>query len=317
VRVMVAFDGSPGAERARDLLANLALPEGSSVTLVTVLEPAIDAFGAQGFTDGSGAAEAYAVLIADLQQMLASAAAELPHQYRVDTRVIRGRPASSLLTEAEQMKPDLIVVGSRGHGPFASILLGSVSTELVDHAPCPVLVARRSTLERVVIGTDGSPSAQQAIDVMNRWPWLGSLPITVASVAPRVESWASAVSPALIAEWPQALGDMDREAQELARRSADTAVRMLVDGGHAATAEVRCGDAADQLIAVADSRGADLIVVGSRGLTAWSRLLLGSVARKVVLHARQSVLVVRDVRPAAASDVPTVGAATSGTPTAA
>lgn len=302
MRVLVAYDGSPGAERARDLVANLALAEGSSITLVTVLEPALDVIGAQGFADGSGAAEAGALLIADLQEMLASAAARLPHQYRVDTRVIRGRPASSLLAEAEQMKPDLIVVGSRGHGPFASILLGSVSTELVDHAPCPVLVARRSTLERVVIGTDGSDSAQHAIDVVNRWPWLASLPITVASVVPRSESWATAVSPALIAEWPQALGDMDREAQEQARRSADTAVNVLVEAGHAATPEVRCGDAADQLIAVADSRGADLIVIGSRGLTGWSRLLLGSVARKIVLHARQSVLVVRDARTAAATE---------------
>jgi nucleotide-binding universal stress UspA family protein len=301
VRVMVAYDGSPGAERARDLLANLGLPDGSSITLVTVLEPAIDVFGAPGFADGSGTAEANAMLIADLQEMLASAAAKLPRRYRVDTRVIRGRPASSLLAEAEQMRPDLIVVGSRGHGPFASILLGSVSTELVDHAPCPVLVARRSTLERVVIGTDGSESAQHAVDLVGRWPWLGGLPITVTSVAPRSESWATAISPALVAEWPQALGDLDREAQEQARRSAEQAAARLADGSHAATAEVRCGDAADQLIAVADSRGADLIVLGSRGLTAWSRLLLGSVARKVVLHARQSVLVVRDARPGPAS----------------
>lgn len=312
MRVMVAFDGSPGAEKARDLLASLDLPSGSSITLVTVLEPAIDVFGAPGFSDGSGAAEADAMLISDLQEMLAAAAAKLPRRYRVDTRVIRGRPASSLVSEAELMRPDLIVVGSRGHGPFASILLGSVSTELVDHAPCPVLVARRSTVERVVIGTDGSDSARHALDVVNQWPWLAGRPLIVTSVAPRTEAWASAVSPALVAEWPQALGDMNREAEAQARRSADDAARVLTDAGHPATAEVRCGDAADQLIAVADSRGADLIVLGSRGLTTWTRLLLGSVARKIILHARQSVLVVREAAvPTVAADAATAGTATA------
>ena len=307
MRVMVAYDGSPGASRARDLLAGLDLPAGSSITLVTVLEQALDVLGVQGFTDGSGSAEADALLIAELQSMLAAAAAGLPRTYRVDTRVIRGRPATSLLDEAELMRPDLIVVGNRGHGPFASILLGSVSTELVDHAACPVLVARRSKIERVVIGTDGSDSARHAVQVVNSWPWLASVPMIVTAVAPRTESWATALSPALVAEWPEALGDMDRQAEAQARRTAEEATRQLAEAGRSATAEVRCGDAADQLIAVADSRNADLIVVGSRGLTAWSRLLLGSVARKIVLHARQSVLVVRDATQQVPASEPTRG----------
>jgi nucleotide-binding universal stress UspA family protein len=130
--------------------------------------------------------------------------------------------------------------------------------------------------------------------VVSGWSCLASLPMIVASVAPRTDSWATALSPALVAEWPEALGDMDRQAEADARRAAEEATRQLAEADRSAAAEVRCGDAADQLIAVADSRGADLIVVGSRGLTAWSRLLLGSVARKVVLHARQSVLVVRE-----------------------
>ena len=307
MRVMVAYDGSPGASRACDLLAGLDLPAGSSITLVTVLEQALDVLGVQGFTDGSGSAEADALLIAELQSMLAAAAAGLPRTYRVDTRVIRGRPATSLLDEAELMRPDLIVVGSRGHGPFASILLGSVSTELVDHAACPVLVARRSKIERVVIGTDGSDSARHAVQVVNSWPWLASVPMIVTAVAPRTESWATALSPALVAEWPEALGDMDRQAEAQARHTAEEATRQLAEAGRSATAEVRCGDAADQLIAVADSRNADLIVVGSRGLTAWSRLLLGSVARKIVLHARQSVLVVRDATQQVPASEPTRG----------
>ncbi len=91
--------------------------------------------------------EASELLLADLQQSLRAAAVPLNAPGRlVETRVVRGRPASALLAEANAMQPDLIVVGSRGHGPLATVLLGSVSAEVVDHAPCPVLVARRSSV---------------------------------------------------------------------------------------------------------------------------------------------------------------------------
>jgi nucleotide-binding universal stress UspA family protein len=96
-----------------------------------------------------------------------------------------------------------------------------------------------------------------------------------------------------VVEWPSALDDLNRETSELAKRNVDAAALQLAKGGFATSVTVRRGDAADQLIAVADANDADLIVLGSRGLGTWSRLLLGSVARKVVQHARQSVLVIR------------------------
>jgi nucleotide-binding universal stress UspA family protein len=57
---------------------------------------------------------------------------------------------------------------------------------------------------------------------------------------------------------------------------------------------VRNGDAAGEIVAVAERRGADLIVLGSRGRTGLRRLLLGSVARNVVSGSTASVLIVRD-----------------------
>ena len=66
------------------------------------------------------------------------------------------------------------------------------------------------------------------------------------------------------------------------------------DAGLQATAHVREGDAAHQIIACARERDAGLIVVGTRGQTGLKRLILGSVARNIVLHAPCSVLVVRE-----------------------
>lgn len=294
MRAILAYDDSAGAQTARDLLANIGLPAGSAITMATVLQQATDVFAAPGFSD-VGTAEAEALLVADLQRMLIAAAAPFGARFRVDTCVLRGRPASSLVAEAESMRTDLIVSGSRGHGPFASVLLGSVSTELVDHAPCAVLVARHPKVQRLVIGVDGSDSALHAVDLVETWPFLAALPVVVTSVAANESAWASAIGPSLVGEWPVAVDDLNQEALELAEQNARTVARRLAEAGVSVTVDVRRGDAADQLVAAADSHGADLIVIGSRGLGTWSRLLIGGVAHKVVQHARQSVLVTRHV----------------------
>jgi len=301
MRVMLAYDDSAGARTARDLVANLNLPAGSTITLTTVLQPVSDVFGAPGL-ETAETAEAASMLIADLQEMLTDASAPFRPRFRLDQRILRGRPATALVAEAGSIHPDLIVCGSRGHGPFASVLLGSVSTELVDHAPCPVLVARRSQLQRVVLGVDGSDAARHAVELVGTWPFLAALPVVVTSVALNEKAWASTVGPALVGEWPVAIDELNQETRALAQHNADDAIHLLADAGIEATMDVRCGDPADELIVAAEAHGADLIVIGSRGMGTWSRVLMGSVAHRVVQHAKQSVLVTRQApQPATAS----------------
>lgn len=66
--------------------------------------------------------------------------ADLPADLVTAQRVIEGHPAEMLIQTA--MGADLLVVGSRGHGGFAGMLIGSVSEHVCSHAPCPVLVVR-------------------------------------------------------------------------------------------------------------------------------------------------------------------------------
>jgi nucleotide-binding universal stress UspA family protein len=63
----------------------------------------------------------------------------------VDIRgiAVEGRAASALIDVAERQNAQLVVVGTRGHGGFLGLLLGSVSEQVVRHAPCPVVVHRR------------------------------------------------------------------------------------------------------------------------------------------------------------------------------
>ena len=297
MRVMLAFDGSAGAEAARDLVAHLRWPTGTAITLVAALERGPDLFGAPDFAVvPHDSHEAEELLLADMRASLKAAAAALQALDRiVETRVVRGRPASALLDEANGMQPDLIVIGSRGHGPLATVLLGSVSAEVVDHAPCPVLVARSSAAHRLIVGVDGSASAQRAIATLSTWPIFAGLPARVVAVAEPPAGWAVSLGAALYPAFSE-----QRDATVDARRAQLRADRWpRVRGprrgwGLNATAELREGDPADELLQAAAEDDADLIVVGSRGLS--GRLALGSVARKVLLHTHASVLVVRESR---------------------
>ena len=64
------------------------------------------------------------------------------------------------------MGADLIVLGSRGHGVITTMVLGSTAAEVVDHASCPVLVARSGSLGSIAFADDGSPSARIAEGVI-------------------------------------------------------------------------------------------------------------------------------------------------------
>ena len=194
------------------------------------------------------------------------------------------------------MPADLVVVGHRGHGPWESILLGSVSSEVVDHAPCPVLVAREERLGPVVFADDGSASARLAESVLTNWPIFAGLPITVVTVSPFGFPYGAPLALAPMA-YPGVIdqyAELAEERERLAREEGPAAAGRLRSAGFGATSILREGDPAHEIVAFAEEQRAGLIVVGSRGQTGLRRLILGSVARKVLLHAPCSVLIVRE-----------------------
>lgn len=296
MRILLAHDGSPGAAHAAELARSIRWPADSSVRVVSVLEPTLVALNAWAGTAGAYRPEVDEAITAYLNDELAAVVNELSGPDRsVEGALLRGRPGTAIVDEAKAFEADLVVIGSRGHGSIASLVLGSVSAEVVDHAPCPVLVARRSQLGRVVFATDGSASATTAEQILARWPIFDGLPIRVVSVADVPQPWRTGIAPTMYAQVADAYARDLKEGQAEHRRLAEETAARLVSAGRDATADVRTGDAASEIIAAAAASDADLVVLGSRGRTGLTRALLGSVARNVAHGSEASTLVVREL----------------------
>lgn len=297
MRILLAIDGSPSADRALDLVAALPWHDGGLVRIVIVAPSQAEILGVPWSIAGtSSIVEAEDDVLRVNRDTLTAAERELRSvrsDLVIEPVLLRGRPASTIVDEARDMSADLIVVGHRGQGRWASALLGSVSAEVVDQAPCPVLVARDDRIWPVVLADDGSPHARAAETMMTECPLFAGLPISVVSVVEVAVLDVAAVAPALYADAIDAFARSSEVERAAIEATSAAAVDRLRASGLDAEAVVREGDPAREIVAVARERQAGVVVVGTRGQTGLQRLILGSVAKKVLLHAPCSVLVVR------------------------
>ena len=213
-----------------------------------------------------------AQLRALLEEVLAEAGA------RVKVQAARG-PATGALLRAAEDRPATIVVGSRGLGGFKGLLLGSVSRQLCEHAPCPVTIVRPSVpvdpaqIKTLLVGVDGSAHAARALS------FAGHL--------------AETVDAELVVAYAAGPSEVDPVAGlEALRDRVDQWCAPLRDRGLAYRLAVVAGDPRSALLDVARDRSADLVVVGSRGRGPIKKLLLGSVASTLAHHSQLPVTIV-------------------------
>ena len=203
--------------------------------------------------------------------------------------------------EAYRFGADLIVVGARGHSAVERLLVGSVSSEVVDQAHCPVLVVRTPRYR-------AGPPRHRWVDRRLRGGGLsqdlaifGEPAIKVVSVVDPGMPWWAGVSPVDGAVAADAYASALAAAADHARDVASSTAASLGAEHVVAEASPRGGEVGSTIVAEATDWQADIVVLGTRGHGLLHRALVGSTSRHVLHHAPMSVLIVRPARVADAS----------------
>ena len=281
MNILLAVDGSKYSRWATEWLLRLPLAKTPRITVMHVVDLA-------ALTQPVHLGPALSLKFSRMLQqeirrglvaadrIVARAAGRLRRRWRrVKPVVARGYVADKIIGQARRDKADLILLGSRGLSNIRGFLLGSVSQKVVTHAPCSALVVKRkrATIRRFLLAVDGSgPSA-------------AAMRFLASHFAPQhLRGTALYVWDYPLYPRPETLPVQmieERACRPLARLGFKTRPRLVM--GHAAAT----------IVEVARREKADLVIVGSRGLTGPGRLFLGGVSHKVVKYSRSSVLVVR------------------------
>lgn len=274
--IVVGVDGSTGAAQALEWAIEEAALDNARLTAVMAWSrPVI--YGAYAEVAVPFDVRLREAAVASLQATVQ----KVEDGVEIHERIAEG-PAVPVLTQAAH-DADLLVVGSRGGGGFASLLLGSVALGCAHHSPVPVAVVRgvpTDRHERVITGFDGSENAAAALR------WAAAEAVRRGAALRVISAWTYLDQ--------HVAGDFDpkftqADADGAALRAATGA---LGDRYPALDVEVVAPNdlpAPSLLNACAEG---DLIVVGSRGLGGFRSLLLGSVSHQVLTHAPVPVVVV-------------------------
>lgn len=135
MKILVAYDGSESAQRALSQAAELAGHNGAEVSVVSVAEP-LPQFGRAGAMLTPEEEQERVHELGDAKKTLA--------ERGVSAKIVerKGDAASMIIDEAEKEGADMIIIGTRGLNAAQRWLVGSVSSRVVQHGPCNVLVVR-------------------------------------------------------------------------------------------------------------------------------------------------------------------------------
>ncbi len=290
MRILCPSDGSPRAAAAIDkLIGSFAADE----VVVDLLAVAGGRWGGSGRQADTGQADTdqaqqMARLLAGERQRLEAAG------FSVEASVRTGHAADEIVAFAEATQPDLVMLGSRSADGDGRGYSGRVAVRVARHCHVPVLIARDGQpITRIVLGYDESPDADAALALLAALPYRGAPAVEVLS------AWevGDTLLPSALGDdaathhkgRPEDLAESRLAGVDIARDAADRLHR----DGLAATPHARHGRASAELEILAAQADADLIVVGSRGMSGVDRFLLGSTSDELVATARTSVLVVR------------------------
>ena len=277
--ILVPLDGSPEAEQALPYAEALAEP-GCQLILLEVGEDPDCEFALLDRHAGSCA--------------------------RLET--VSGDPAEQILRTARDFGVGAIVMTTHGRGALGRWAFGGVADAVTRRSPAPVMVVRpgeattEPALRRLVVPLDGSPLAETALPVAQSLALRLGIPVRLVTAVDPVSFVPSAVAPALAFDaevYNDTLAALRGEAEASLTRASEA----LREAGVGASWEILSGS---PYAAITDAlQPGDVVVMTSHGRSGVTRLLLGSVAEKLIREGSTPVILVPngvvDVQPRAAA----------------
>ena len=284
-KLLLSTDGSEFSEGAVRETINLAKACASKVLALTVVEsnPEYEALAPQLIEKAEKNARQH------LESIKSRASKE-----GVDCELIirQGEdPYKYIAEEAEKNKADMIIMGRRGRTGLKRLMMGSETARVIGHASCNVLVvprAARLELRNILTATDGSKfsdaAASEAICIAKR---TGSRLIAVSAVP------SESISPMDITHAQMQKDLISQKEFETAENDVKAVKKIAEEEGVKVEGLILSGMPYEAIVETAKEKRADIIVIGSHGRTGLARLLMGSVAERVIGHADCAVLVVK------------------------
>lgn len=300
--------GCENAQCGEVLIADLrraGFPEDSEVWVVTAIE-SMAALAEEGFSAPHRAStemgNSLQVDTTHLIEHTCSRATKVAEQlsvafprWKITPTGRIGAPQWALIDEAKKHGVDLMVLGSKGHSLINRILFGSTSHFLVNHSPCSVRIARFTEEHevgpiRILVGVDGSPSSDAAIDAIIRRSWPTDTEICAVSV------FDGDVLPLAVFEnrhTEDAITEALEESRIALEQALELAGKKLEAAGLKVETRMKQGIARGVLMDEAKEYRPDTLFVGAKGHSLVDRLLIGSTSASLAAHAPCSVEIIR------------------------
>ncbi|GAB4389575.1 MAG: hypothetical protein Kow0025_15790 [Thermodesulfovibrionales bacterium] len=292
MEILLATDGSGHSEEAARFLAGLELAENDLITVLHVIS------GAAIKDDPWAHRAAVMELKRNVAPKILDATIEAmgPVKARVTTAVADGYADKAIVDFASETGASFVVLGARGLRGIKAFLIGSTTRAVAITSPRPVLVVKprkegRSGPLKALFASDGSDYADSAARAFASIPFPGDTSVTVLTVlwssyADIPDRYAMEIDDRVKEAVAALRSDEFREAEAIFERAR----KILSSKFGEIAGMAKVGDPTEEILKAEAETGADLVVVGSRGLRG-IRGMMGSVSRKVLAHAAGSVLV--------------------------
>ena len=282
-KILVGFDGSEFSRAALLEAANRIKRRGGKIILLNAVYFDEEEFGNKP--------EQLEKRMESGKKICSGAKEMVRKEFGIDIESIvsEGEPPEVIARTAQEMNADLIAMGTHGRRGIKRFIMGSVTSGVIGHAPCDVLVVKKpctrctGEFTSILLPFDGSAFSKKALSHAYALAKDEGSEVTALYVIPRYEEMIGFMK----------TDSIRKSLYKEAERIIDLAKQSVSSNGVTLATAIEEGNAADKIVKTANRMKHDLIVMGSYGWRGVNKAILGSTTERVIMNSTCPILVVK------------------------